>query len=340
MANKTASQGKISEFDFINKYLRPLASRNSAGFNLADDVAMPTLENKSGKMVVSKDIFVQNVHFLATDKPKDIASRLILSNISDIASSGALPKYYMLGLPKRDDLMKGFYDEFCSELAKVQDLFDISLIGGDTVSAKNDLFFSVTIFGEAPSGEILRRNAAKIDDDIYVTGTIGDSFLGLQYKLSPEKFSNILSEQEIEYISNCHNRPKIHNIFTSTLLLNNLSKSAIDISDGLLSDLGHICQESKITGVISLDEVPISSTAKKLIDANIFTIEDLISGGEDYQIIFTANEKHKNTIFTLANRLEMGLNYIGKMVGKEDVDIRVKDKNGKNIKLNYLGYEH
>ncbi len=340
MTNKTASQGKISEFNFIDKYLRPLASRNSAGLNLADDVAIPTIEGKDSKMVVSKDIFVQNVHFLATDQPKDIASRLILSNISDIASSGAIPRYYMLGLPKRDDLMKGFYDEFCSELAEIQDLFDISLIGGDTVGVKNDLFFSVTIFGEAPLGKILKRNSAKIDDDIYVTGAIGDSFLGLQYKLSPEKFSNILNEQEIEYILDCHNRPKIHNIFTNALLLNDLSKSAIDISDGLLADLRHICQESKITGVVNLDEVPISVAARKLIDANIFTMEDLVSGGEDYRVIFTANEKHKNSIFTLANRLEIGLNCIGKMVNKKDEDIKIKDNNGKNIKLNYLGYEH
>ena len=308
MTNKTASQGKISEFNFIDKYLRPLASRNSAGLNLADDVAIPTIEGKDSKMVVSKDIFVQNVHFLATDQPKDIASRLILSNISDIASSGALPKYYMLGLPKRDDLMKGFYDEFCSELAKVQDLFDISLIGGDTVSAKNDLFFSVTIFGEAPSGEILRRNAAKIDDDIYVTGLLGDAAAAVpivtgELQVSSERF-------DCFYDRYWRPQPRL----IAGMALKRVVHAMMDISDGLAQDIQHILKASGVGANIDASRVPISAELQRWQPESALILA--LTGGDDYELCFTASKEQAAEIALITQTLSLPCSKVGEIVAE------------------------
>ncbi len=329
----------MKEFDFINKYLRPLAIDSKASFALGEDVAMPYLVDKGNEIVVSKDLFVENVHFLASDNPKDIASRLILSNISDIASCGALPRYYMLGLPKRSDLMGGFYDEFCSELAKIQEEYKISLIGGDTVAAKNDLFFSVTIFGEAKSGNFLRRNAAKPEDLIFVTEDLGGSFLGLQDKLGNDKLS-ILDESELKYAKECHNRPKIPILFASALLCEGISSCAIDISDGLVADLNHICQESKVGANLYLDKIPVCKAGLRLINEGVFDKIDLINGGEDYRLLFTLNKDRKNDVFTLANRFKIGLNYIGDITSLKAPRVELLDDKGQNIKLNYLGYEH
>ncbi len=331
----------MKEFDFIEKYLRPLAN-NRASFGLKNDVAMPFLAEKTSEMVVSKDLFVENVHFLANDEPKNIARRLILSNISDIAASGATPLYYMLGLPKRDDLMGEFYDEFCLELAKIQDEYGISLIGGDMVTAKNDLFFSVTIFGEAKNGEIFHRNKAKKGDLIFVTGEIGGSFLGLESKINTKKLA-ILDKNELEYVKNCHNNPKIPVSFASVLLSNGFSKCAIDISDGLLADLGHICEESNVSAKLFCDKIPICKAARKLIDKDLYSKIDLLTGGEDYQLLFTADESSKNDVFELANRFKIELNCIGDVLEKkspEAQEIELIDQNGQNIKINKLGYEH
>ena len=330
----------LMEFDFIDKYLKPLAYDKAVSFNLSDDVALlPVVQNS--QFVTSKDIFVENVHFLKSDNPRDIASRLLLSNISDMAAAGSTAKYYMLGLPKRDDLIEnGFYDEFCAGLASIQEEYSISLIGGDTVTVNNDLFFSLTIFGEVKSDKLLRRNAAKIDDLIFVTGNIGDSFLGLQYKLDKARFSS-LNHAEITHILEAHNRPKIPHLFAHKLAENNLSKCAIDISDGLIADLNHICKESKTGAKINIGDIILSKAARKLIDNGNYTIEELITGGEDYQLLFTSNMANKNDIFTLANRFKISLNYIGKVTAfLENDNIQILNIDGKNIKLNSFGYEH
>lgn len=330
----------LPEFDFIDKYLKPLTSSGKAiSFNLSDDVALlPAIEGS--QIVTSKDLFVENVHFFSSDSPRDIASRLLLSNISDMAAAGATAKYYMLGLPKRDDLMEnGFYDEFCAQLALVQDEYGVYLIGGDTVTAKNDLFFSLTIFGEVQSGKLLRRNAAKIGDLIFTTGTIGDSFLGLQYKIDKTKFSR-LNPAEVAHILNAHNKPEIPHLFAHELSVNNLSKCAIDISDGLAADLKHICKESKVGAKIDIGDIAISEVAQKLIDNSSYSIEDLIAGGEDYQLLFTTSKDNKNDVFALANRFKISLNCIGEVTSSQNENIQILDIDGKNIKLNSFGYEH
>ncbi len=330
----------FSEFDFIAKYLKPLAWDNSASFSLGNDVAL--IKPRNGyQFVTSKDLFVENVHFLSKDNPRDIASRLLLSNISDIASSGAIPKYYMLGLPKRKDLMNGFYDEFCHELQNIQNEHNISLIGGDTVGTNNDLFFSVTIFGEADSDKLLLRSSAEIGDEIFVTGTVGDSYLGLQYKLDNSVFSE-LNSSEINYLLNCHNKPSIAYQFAHEIAANNVTKTAIDISDGLLADLNHICIESNVSAKINLDQVPISNIAQKVIGSRDYTIQDLITGGEDFQLLLTTNKGQKNNILTIANRHNISLNSIGEVISKSSNNIELISNIAElnNLKLNTLGYEH
>ncbi|MFM7702780.1 MAG: thiamine-phosphate kinase, partial [Alphaproteobacteria bacterium] len=181
----------MKEFEIIKKKFLPLSKFNQNifnpildSFNLSDDVSL--IKNSKKQYIVSKDIFVENIHFLRSDGGKKIAQKLLLTNISDIASSGGKPLFYFLGFTKNSDLSKKFYDDFADGLKKIQDEFNIVLAGGDT-SNSSQLFYSVTIFGSIDKNKILLRKNASEGDLIYVSNYIGEAFLGLDIKLKKPK---------------------------------------------------------------------------------------------------------------------------------------------------------
>ncbi len=324
---------KIQEFDIINRYFKPLATDLKTSLNLEDDAAKITIKNDE-ELVVSKDMIAQDVHFNFEDGARNIASKLILSNLSDIAACGAVAKYYLLGFCLNEKIDEKFCQEFCDELKKIQDKFKISLIGGDTISSKKGLFFSITIFGIIKKNKFLSRKMAKNQDLIFTTGTIGDSFLGYKFKNDAR-----ISKKDQEYFLKRHFQPSIHLDFANQLVKNNLSKCAIDVSDGLLADLKHICKASKLSANIFLDKIPISDIAKKYVDKNLFSIQDLISGGEDYELIFTINKKDEKKLLSLAKKFNVCLNKIGFMEKSLKFEVNLFDKNNK-IKIEKYGYEH
>lgn len=325
---------KIQEFDIINRYFKPLAADFKTSLNLEDDAAKITIKNDE-ELVVSKDMIVQDVHFNFDDGARNIASKLILSNLSDIASCGASAKYYLLGFCINEKIDEKFCQEFCDELKKIQDKFNISLIGGDTVSSKKGLFFSITVFGVVKKNKFLSRKMAKNQDLIYVTGTIGDSFLGYKFKNDAK-----ISKKDQEYFLKRHFQPSIHLDFANQLVKNNLSKCAIDVSDGLLADLKHICKASKLSANIFLDKIGISKIAKKYVDKNLCSIQDLISGGEDYELIFTINKKDEKKLLSLAKKFNICLNKIGFMEKSLEFEVNLFDKNNNKVKIEKYGYQH
>lgn len=325
---------KIQEFDIINRYFKPLAADFKTSLNLEDDAAKITIKNDE-ELVVSKDMIVQDVHFNFDDGARNIASKLILSNLSDIASCGAAAKYYLLGFCINEKIDEKFCQEFCDELKKIQDKFNISLIGGDTVSSKKGLFFSITVFGVVKKNKFLSRKMAKNQDLIYVTGTIGDSFLGYKFKNDAK-----ISKKDQEYFLKRHFQPSIHLDFANQLVKNNLSKCAIDVSDGLLADLKHICKASKLSANIFLDKIGISKIAKKYVDKNLCSIQDLISGGEDYELIFTINKKDEKKLLSLAKKFNICLNKIGFMEKSLEFEVNLFDKNNNKVKIEKYGYQH
>ncbi len=166
----------MHEFQLIDKVFKPLTKGHGAAQNLADDVAKISIKNDE-ELIISKDIFVEDIHFLKKDGAFKIASKLLRTNLSDLASAGATPLYYMLGFSKNKNLDDKFITEFARGLKSVQDEFELCLIGGDTVSSEK-LFFSVTIFGSIKKNKNLLRSQAQEGDLIFVSGTIGDAFIG------------------------------------------------------------------------------------------------------------------------------------------------------------------
>ena len=320
---------KIAEFSIINDFYKPLTNAVPAAQNLADDVAKISLK-KDEELVVSKDMFVEDVHFLRKDGGFKIAAKLLRTNLSDIAAAGAKPLYYMLGFAKDDALDKKFLTEFTRGLKETQDEFGLSLIGGDTVRTSEKLFFSITIFGIIKKGRNLLRCNGKDGDMIFVSGNIGDAALGLA--LSQGSKINF-NASEKKYFLARHFFPDPRIKLGQKLVAQNLSHCAIDVSDGLLADLKHICEESKLSAFIYKNKIPFSSKITNPLD--------LISAGDDYELIFTAKKADEKKILQLAKTLKTKITAIGylKNIAKKP-DVVLLDNNDKPINFSKYGYQH
>lgn len=325
----------MNEFKIIEKYFKPLTKGDKAAQNLADDVARISLK-KSEELIVSKDMIVENVHFLRKDGAFKIASKLLRSNLSDLASAGATPLYYVLGFSKNSSLDEKFISEFARGLKSVQDEFCLCLIGGDTVSS-NQLFFSVTIFGSVKKGKILSRALAKNGDLIFVSGSIGDAFLGLNSHFTS------LNNKEKNYLLERHFFPTPRIKLGKKLLEKNLSNCATDVSDGLLADLRHICQSSKLDAEIYQNKILFSAAAKKVLekDTSLSALK-MLSGGDDYELIFSAAKKDLKKIVALSKALQLDLTCIGefKKSSNKTFEVTLRDEKNRKIKIEKFGYEH
>lgn len=328
-------QQKLTEFQLIETFFKPLTKGEKASQNLADDAAELSLKENE-KLVISKDLAVQDVHFLMRDGGFKIASKLLRSNLSDIASCGAKPLHYMLGFSKNSE---AFTKDFTAGLQSVQDEFDITLIGGDTVASKH-AFFSVTIFGCAQKDKTLSRTNAKNGDLIFVSGSIGDAYLGLQ--ISNNALSFPFNAEDEAFLLNRHFFPSPRVQLGLELVKQNLSQCAIDVSDGLIADLRHICQSSQLNATLHQSHIPFSSSAQKILAHKPSLLPDLISGGDDYELLFTVDEKNYDTIMALSAALKLDLTCIGTMSKpiQNECGVTLLDNNHNNIELTKYGYEH
>lgn len=330
----------MKEFDLIKKFFRPLAkSRNS--LNLTDDVAiLNCIESKT--IVVSKDMMAQDVHFRLSDGGFKIASKLLLSNLSDLAASGATPLHYMLGFSKFPSCDQKFLRDFSKGLAHIQQNYNITLIGGDTINSATAVF-SITIFGEVDSKYRMFRGGACVDDLIFVSGTIGDAGIGLECK------EGLIGKvRNKNFFLSKHFFPEPRILLGTALSKKSLSTCAIDISDGLFSDLSHICTASNLKAEIFLDQIPISPQAKLFLKQNPSRdLPELISAGEDYELLFTAKEVDLPNIMGLEKSINTKISCIGRLNkfsgGDRIVLHKAKDlyrqKTG-IIKIKKFGYEH
>lgn len=273
----------FGEFDLIARYFKPLVANNPDAFDLADDAAL--LASDSTGLVVTKDVIVEGIHFLE-DTPADlIAQKALRVNLSDLAAKGAVPLGYMMGLGLRSDPDPSWMTSFAEGLAKDQDEFGLKLFGGDTVVSPERLFLSITMFGHAPKGGMVKRAGAAPGDRIYVTGTIGDGFLGLQ--AARGRLSD-LSAKHLAALQGRYNRPCPRNAASDVLARH--ASAAMDISDGLIADLGHLMSANNCGAHLEIDKIPVSDGAQAVLDEEHYARIDLACGGDDYELLFTVRK--------------------------------------------------
>ena len=317
----------MHEFDLINKYFYHLSKKNPSSLNLNDDVFF----DKSQKLVVSVDTYIQGKHFLNFNRPELVIKKILRSSISDLVCKGVYPKYYIISASgNKLNFTKLNLSKISKSLKEEQKKYKIFLSGGDTVNS-NKLSFSITTVGKANS--IVFRNKAKLNDDIYVTGNLGDSFIGL--KVLQKKL--FLNKSLSNYFIDKYYKPDLPYVLISSL--NNIANTSMDISDGLFSDIEKLINKQKLSYEIDIDKIPISRNLLKILNLKKLKKENLISNGDDYQILFTADKRKNRIIEMLAKKLQIKITKIGNITNQSKMPGLILKK-GRKIRVNQKGYYH
>jgi len=320
------------EFETIEKLLRPLA-HPEWGRGLQDDVAV--LPSRPGHdLVLTKDAIVEGVHFLPDDPLDTVAKKLLRVNLSDLAAKGAEPFGYLLachwsercGWPERE--------AFAAGLAEDQALFNVFLLGGDTVKTPGPAAFSVTALGWVPAGAAVSRAGAQAGDLVFVTGTIGDGMLGL--KAARGELS--LDAERVKALVDHYRTPMPRLDFAE--VVRTLATAAADVSDGLVADLAHIAKASGVGVALNLNVLPLSAAAQAWFEDRVdpqAALEALATGGDDYQIAFTAHPRHEETLRREAERRLLRLTRIGAVTAGAGV---AATYDGQAVALERDGWTH
>ncbi len=322
------------ETSLIRKYLAPLAG--PSGLGLKDDAACLT-PRPGHDMVLTVDTIVEGVHFLKSDSPFDIAVKAITVNVSDLVAKGAYPVGYLVALSLPAKPEEHWLGEFAAGLAgQVSGL----LMGGDmTVSRGGPLTISVTAIGEVPTGRMVRRDGASIGNDVYVCGTIGTKAAGLKCALDPQWASaSGLTDDEIAELVEEYTAPLTVNAFEYIALIRAHASASLDVSDGLVIDLGRLCDASEVGAQIDAAAIPLHPSVEKLIGTKQFSLLDAITGGDDYLPLFTASPKAATAIDAFEG--STGCYRIGKVVDFQK-GVTFCDVNGNTLSLEgRSGYDH
>ena len=327
-----AGRRRIGEFDLIERFFRPLSRAAPGAFALRNDGALLT-PPAGASLVVTKDMMVAGVHYPEGEEPSTVARRLLRVNLSDLAAMGATARSYALGLALPEDIGDAWVEAFAAGLARDQEAFGVALIGGDTVATKGPAVLSLTAFGTVAGDACLTRAGAGEGDDIFVSGTVGDATLGLRAlrgglaDLTPEDHAALAARFRL---------PEPRLALGAALV--GVATCAIDVSDGLVADLGHLCEGSGVAARINADAVPLSAAARRAIDGGEAAIADLVTGGDDYELLFCAPLSKRDAIEAIGRRLELAVSRIGTI--ERGQGVTVVDADGQPLALGRAGYQH
>ena len=313
------------EFDVIARHFtRPAAN---AVLGVGDDCALVDVTNGMD-LAVSTDTMVSGTHFFPDVDPEALGHKALAVNLSDMAAMGAMPYWTMLALtlPKVDHEWLGAFAKGFFDLAEE---FDVSLIGGDTT--RGPLTLTVTIMGEVPAGAAIRRSGAKVGNDIWVSGRIGDAALAVAHRHG----RLVLTEEDYrEAVMRLYEPSPRVNLGQA---LRGLATAAIDVSDGLLADLTHICRLSGVGATVELGAVPVSSIGAKHLGTDAGRTA-IVAGGDDYELCFTAHPNSRESIQDLTKMLGVPLTRIGQV--KRGKGVSLVGEDGKPVKIDGRGYDH
>lgn len=315
----------MSEFDLIKRYFT--RATPGAVLGVGDDAALLRVGGGM-ELAVSTDMLVSGTHFLPDADPFLLGHKTLAVNLSDLAAMGAQPRWVLLSLalPEADE---SWLQKFSEGFFVLADQHGVELIGGDTT--RGSLNLCVTIMGEVPAGAALRRSGARGGDDIWVSGRLGDAALALAHLQNKVQ----LSATDFSLCA-----PALHQPMPRLILgqaLRGVAHSAIDISDGLLADLGHILESSRVGAEILFDALPVSFSLRPYLLQEIGA-RCALSGGDDYELCFTAPIAHRSEVEELSHRINLPLSRIGAIVAGSGCVVRIAD--GSIINIGESGYDH
>lgn len=315
---------QLGEFDLIERFFTRPARRAVLG--VGDDCAL--LMPPAGQcLAVSSDMLVEGRHFVSTVAADRLGHKALAVNLSDLAACGARPLAFTLALalPSAEE---AFLEPFARGLFALADRYDCELIGGDTT--RGPLTVSITVFGELPPGAGLLRSGARQGDDIHVSGTLGDARLALEVlrgtaELAGDAFGRVRRAME-------EPEPRI----ALGLVLRGLATSAIDVSDGFAGDLGHVLRRSGVGAVVDVDALPRSADLSA--QEQSLQRECLLSGGDDYEIIFTAPAARRDDVARAAASAGVAVTRVGWI--EPGRSLRLIDRAGRGVEPGHASFDH
>ena len=317
----------MKEGFLINSYLKKLSKNNPSSLNLNDDVFF----DKNKKLVISVDTYNEGIHFLNFKKPDLVIRKIIRSSISDIYAKGVKPNYFFLaGSGNKKHFTKKNMSLINKSLSNEQNRFNIKLSGGDTTSSRN-LSFTVVSLGY--SDKIVYRNKAKNGDDIYITGNIGDSYIGL--KALKKKIK--LNSNQKKYFIDKYYSPNLPIKFSSHLF--KIANCSMDISDGLVIDLNKLINKQNYGYLIDINKIPKSFQLEQLIRQKKLRKLNYLFNGDDYQILFTASKSKRKYIKILSMKMNQKISIIGQ-INTKSKNYLLDDRRIPIKYLKYQGYSH
>ena len=317
------------EFALIARYFtRPSRRVAAVDLGVGDDCAL--LRAAPGMhLAVSTDMLVEGRHFLPTVAPERLGHKALAVNLSDLAACGAQPLAFTLALalPRADD---SFLAPFSQGLLALADEHGIELVGGDTTAGP--LNICITVFGQVPPGQALLRNGAQAGDEIWVSGVLGDARLALEVfrgrvALGGESFEQARRAMELP-------QPRV----ALGMALRGLASAAIDLSDGLLGDLGHVLQRSGVAAVVNVDALPRSAVLAA--QPRALQHECLLAGGDDYELLFTAPAHQQAALRAAADSAGVAVTRVGDVVAAATPSLRVVDGQGRPVAAPWRGFDH
>jgi thiamine-monophosphate kinase len=314
----------LGEFELIDRYFkRPV---KHAAMGVGDDCALLALA-PGMQLATSSDMLVEGRHFLSTVPPERLGHKALAVNLSDLAACGARPLAFTLSLamPRAEE---SFLGGFSRGLLALADEHDCELIGGDTT--QGPLTICISVFGEVPAGAALLRSGARAGDDVYVSGSVGDARLALEVfrgsvALDGAGFEQVRQAMELP-------QPRVG----LGLALRGVASSAIDVSDGLLGDLGHILRSSGVGATIEVDTLPRSA----VLAAQPLALQRQCSlaGGDDYELVFTAARDAASSVRAAAERAGVAVTRIGRI--EEEASVRLVDRRGDSVANGFGSFDH
>ena len=318
-----------SEFELIKSHFTHATPHTLLG--VGDDAAL--IKPTSGQVLaVAADMLVGGHHFFMDADPASVGHKALAVNLSDMAAMGAAPRWATLGiaLPKADARWVAALSQGFMKLARRH---GVDLIGGDTT--KGPLNLCVQIIGEVPARQGLRRDGAKPGDDIWVSGTLGDAALAVAAKNKRIK----LHSAELKRVMQRLDWP-VPRVALGTAL-RGVARSAIDVSDGLVADLGHICERSGVAAVVAMERLPVSALLRRYLERPVAQAA-LLGGGDDYELCFTAAPAKRAAVERAASRVRTPVTRIGRVIRAPEgvCSVVVVDGDGLPLEVRQKGFDH
>mgnify|MGYP003700514977 CR=1 FL=1 len=331
MADRPETPASLGEFGRIDRYLRPLAAGFEGARGLRDDAAL--LRTPDGtSLVMTTDTLVAGVHFVGDEAPGDIAAKALRVNLSDLAAMAATPWCYGLNLALPTSVDDRWVEAFCAGLGDEQRHFGLHLAGGDSVATSGPITITLTAYGLVDDGRALHRDGASAGDEVWVSGTIGDGLLGL------EAVRHHAFGPHAEYLIARYRRPEPRLKLARALV--GTATAALDVSDGLVADLGHLAEESGLSAVLECPAVPLSEAAAEALADAPERLADLLTGGDDYELLFAAPPEGEAAVRSAAAASRTPVARIGRLTAGRAGHVHALDGEGTPLTLARTGYRH